>query len=77
MAVTSGGSELWASLNKFGYFDLRKDKKTKLMASSDTDFYIAGRYATRLSFVPDSSGQITGAVVNPGPWQQTGVRESD
>jgi L-aminopeptidase/D-esterase-like protein len=77
MTVTSDGGELWASLNKYGYFDLRKDKKTKLMALSDTDFYIAGRYATRLSFVPDSSGRMTSALVDPGPWQQTGVRNDD
>jgi L-aminopeptidase/D-esterase-like protein len=77
MTVTSDGRELWASLDKFGYFDVRKDRKTKLMALSEKDFYIAGRYATRLSFVHDSSGRTAGAVVNPGPWQQTGVRERD
>jgi hypothetical protein len=41
-----------------------------LIPLSNTDFYIDGRYGTRLTFVLDASGQATGAVINSGPWQQ-------
>lgn len=57
-----------------GFFDLRKDEAAPLIPISDSDFYIAGRYHTRLSFTRDAAGRVTGALVDPGPWQQTGVR---
>jgi hypothetical protein len=77
MTVTSADGQLWASLNKFGFFDLRKDNKTKLNTLSGSDFYIAGRYTMRLSFVRDRSGEVTGAGVDPGPWQQAGFRNGN
>jgi hypothetical protein len=77
MLVTAADGGLSATLGKFGYFDLPKEKSAKLIPLSDHDFYIEGRYATRLSFVSDPSGRISGAVVNPGPWQQAGTREGD
>jgi hypothetical protein len=77
MTVSVDDGQLSASLSKFGYFDLRKGDKSRLIPLSDTDFYIAGRYQTRLSFLRDSSGQVTGAMVNPGPWEQAGIRDSN
>lgn len=77
MTVTSADGQLWASLNKFGFFDLRDDRKTQLITLTDSDFYIAGRYKTRLSFVRDQSGEVSGAVIDPGPWQQAGLRNGN
>ena len=77
ITVSVVDGQLSASLSKVSFFDLGKDEKTKLVPLSDSDFYIAGRYATRLSFVRDSSGQVTGAIVNPGPWQQAGTRDAN
>ena len=74
MTVTFTDGQLWASLSKFGFFDLRKGDRSRLTPLSETDFYIAGRYKTRISFVRDSSGQVTGAVINSGTWAQTGAR---
>jgi L-aminopeptidase/D-esterase-like protein len=77
MTVTAADGQLSAKMDKFGYFDLRKGEPAKLIALSDSDFYIAGRYRTRLSFVRDGAGKVTGAMVNPGPWQQAGTRDGD
>jgi hypothetical protein len=77
MIVTAADGGLSAKLGKFGFFDLRKDEAAKLIPLSDTDFYVAGRYTTRLSFVRNAEGKVTGALVNPGPWQQAGTRDSN
>jgi hypothetical protein len=77
MTVTAADGQLSAKLNKFGFFDLGKDEPAKLIPLSDSDFYVPGRYMTRLSFIRDSSGKVTAAMVNPGPWQQAGTREGD
>ncbi len=77
LTVTAADGQLSAQLNKFGFFDLGKDAPVKLISLSDSNFYIAGRYMTRLSFVRDASGKVTGAMVDPGPWQQAGTRTGD
>ncbi|MBV8330933.1 MAG: hypothetical protein JOZ61_10770 [Verrucomicrobia bacterium] len=48
-----------------------------LESISATEFYIQSLYHTRIAFERDSSGKITQAVINPGRWQQRGIRESD
>ncbi|HYB43676.1 MAG TPA: P1 family peptidase [Candidatus Methylomirabilis sp.] len=56
------------------FFDLRPRQPVALRPLSERDFYVDGRYRTRLSFARDASGAVTGAVIDPGPWQQTGTR---
>jgi hypothetical protein len=77
LTVTAADGQLSAQLNKFSFFDLGKDAPVKLIPLSDSDFYVAGRYLTRLSFVRDAFGKVTAATVNPGPWQQAGTRDGD
>lgn len=77
ITVHAGGGKLSADLANVSFFDLRKNEAVPLIPISDSDFHIAGRYDTRLSFTRDGSGKVTGAFVNPGPWQQAGVREGD
>jgi L-aminopeptidase/D-esterase-like protein len=77
LTVTAADGQLSAKLDKFGFFDLGKDEPVKLIPLSDSEFYVAGRYMTRLSFVRDASGKVTAAMANPGPWQQAGAREGD
>jgi hypothetical protein len=74
VAVTDG--KLSATSGAW-FFDLRKGESVPLVPLSDSAFYIAGRYGTQLSFLRDTSGRVTGALVNPGPWQQAGIREGD
>ncbi len=40
---------------------------------SDTEFYVEGRYHTRIAFKV-VYGKATGAVVNPGRWEKVGTR---
>ena len=30
---------------------------------------------TQIAFTKDGSGRVTGVILNPGPWEQKGVRE--
>jgi hypothetical protein len=41
---------------------------------SDTEFFVPGRYHTRIVFTKDAAGKASGAVLNPGRWEQKGVR---
>jgi L-aminopeptidase/D-esterase-like protein len=77
LTVTAADGQLSAKLDKFGFFDLGKDEPVKLIPLSDSEFYVTGRYMTRLSFVRDPSGKVTAATLNPGPWQQAGARDGD
>jgi hypothetical protein len=55
------------------FFDLASDAATALVPMSDTDFYVNGRYKTRLSFTVDDGGKVKSAIVNPGRSQQVGT----
>lgn len=76
VTVSSADVKLSAT-SGVGFFDFRKNEAVPLIAMSDRDFYIAGRYGTRLSFSRDRAGKVIGATVDPGPWQQPGIREAD
>jgi hypothetical protein len=41
---------------------------------SDTEFYADGRSGTRIAFTVDAAGKVSGAVLNPGRWEQKGVK---
>ncbi len=43
-----------------------------LTAMSDTEFYLSGRYPVRITFQV-ADGNVTGAVLNPGRWEQASV----
>ena len=45
-----------------------------MAAKSSTEFYAADGGHTRIAFVRDAGGKVLGAVLNPGPRQQKGVR---
>ena len=75
VSVALSDGKLTATLRDIGFFDLRKDQAMRLLPMSNRDFYIDGRYHTRLSFSVDDAGKVTGATVNPGKWQQAGTRE--
>jgi len=50
-------------------------KPVVVIPVSATEFYAPGRYRTRIAFQMED-GKTTGAVLNPGPWQQTGIRST-
>jgi L-aminopeptidase/D-esterase-like protein len=59
------------------FFDLVPHRPVALESTSATEFYIQSIYHTRIAFERDASGKVTQALINPGRWQQRGIRESD
>jgi L-aminopeptidase/D-esterase-like protein len=55
-------------------FDFERSKPTPVLPLSDTEFYADGRSATRIAFTVDAAGKVSGAVLNPGRWEQKGVK---
>jgi hypothetical protein len=55
-------------------FDFDRSKPTSIFPLSDTEFYADGRSATRIAFTVDAAGKVSGAVLNPGRWEQKGVK---
>jgi L-aminopeptidase/D-esterase-like protein len=58
------------------FFDFRTGQSINLQAMSESDFWVTGIHRTCVSFAFDDSGKASGAVINPGYWQQLGVREA-
>lgn len=55
-------------------FGFEGAKPTVVRPLSDTEFYVPGRYPTRIAFTKDSAGKVVDAVLNPGRWEQRGTR---
>jgi L-aminopeptidase/D-esterase-like protein len=55
-------------------FDFDRSKATPVLPLSDTEFYADARSATRIAFTRDAAGRVSGAVLNPGRWEQKGVK---
>ena len=63
------GKLLVAATGRWAVLDFDKDKPVPLTATSDTEFRYDGGDHTRLAFVRDEHGKISGVVLNPGPWE--------
>jgi L-aminopeptidase/D-esterase-like protein len=55
-------------------FGFQGSTPTPVLPLSDTEFYADGRSATRIAFTVDAAGKVSGAVLNPGRWEQKGVK---
>ena len=55
-------------------FEFEPLKPTIVTPLSDTEFFVSGRYHTRIAFTKDATGKVVGAIVNPGRWEQRGIR---
>jgi L-aminopeptidase/D-esterase-like protein len=65
------------SVEAFGgrrVFDFEGGKPASVIPLSNTEFYVDGRFATRIVFTTDPTGKVSGAVLNPGRWEQGGVK---
>ena len=62
-ALTIAATGRWAVL------DFEKDKPVPVKAVSDTEFYAETGDHTRLAFVRDPTGEVSGVVLNPGAWE--------
>jgi hypothetical protein len=54
--------------------DFEEGHPVAVAAKSSAEFFVADGDHTRIAFVRDEGGKVSGAVLNPGPWQQTGAR---
>jgi L-aminopeptidase/D-esterase-like protein len=66
-------NRLWAEPT-MDFFDFRSGQAASLEPISQSEFYVDGTYRTRISFVGGDSGAVTSALINPGRWQQLGLR---
>ena len=57
-------------------FESEPSKPTIVTPLSDTEFYVSGQYHTRIAFTKDATGKVVGAILNPGRWEQRGVRSN-
>jgi hypothetical protein len=55
-------------------YEFERAKPRAVIALSETEFYVDGRYHTRIAFTRDAAGKVSGAILNPGRWQQKGGR---
>lgn len=55
-------------------FEFEVGKPIAVVPLSDSTFYVDGRYKTQIMFTTDAAGRVSGAVLNPGLWEQKGVR---
>jgi CubicO group peptidase (beta-lactamase class C family) len=54
--------------------DFENGRPVVAIAASGNEFYADGGDHTRIAFVRDQAGKVSGAVLNPGRWEQKGVR---
>ena len=54
--------------------DFEKGKPVVVTAASGSEFYVDCGDHTRIAFVRDQAGKVSGAVLNPGQWELKGVR---
>jgi hypothetical protein len=47
-----------------------KGKATPLVATSNNEFAVEDEDHTRIAFVRDTAGRVSGLILNPGPWEQ-------
>ena len=49
--------------------EFEKGKATPLVATSSNEFAVDDEDHTRIAFVRDAAGKVSGLVLNPGPWE--------
>jgi CubicO group peptidase (beta-lactamase class C family) len=70
----AAGKLMIESTGAWPILDFEQGKPVAVAAMSSTEFYVDNGDHTRIAFVRDSAGKVSGAVLNPGPRQQSGVR---
>jgi CubicO group peptidase (beta-lactamase class C family) len=58
-----------AATGKWAVLNFEKGKNILARPTSGSEFLVDDDDHTRLSFVRDQSGKVSGAILNPGPWQ--------
>jgi hypothetical protein len=71
---TKEGKLVIEAVGRRPLFEFAIGKPVAVVPLSDSKFYVDGRYHTQIMFTKDASGRVTNAVLNPGLWEQKGVR---
>jgi PDZ domain-containing protein len=50
--------------------EFEQGKATPLVATSSHEFTVDDEDHTRIAFVRDAAGKVSGLILNPGPWEQ-------
>ena len=50
--------------------EFEEGKATPLVATSSNEFIVNDEDHTRIAFVRDAAGKVSGLILNPGPWEQ-------
>ena len=57
-------------------YEFQSGRPIAVTALSNSEFFVQGRYHTRIAFTKDATGKVVGAVLNPGRWEQKGTKIS-
>ena len=63
-----------AATGKWAVLNFEKGKTILARPTSNNEFIVDDEDHTRLGFVRDTAGKISGAVLNPGHWQITATK---
>jgi hypothetical protein len=74
LRVKPEGGNLFVEAVGRRLFGFQGSTPTPALPLSDTEFYADDRSATRIAFTVDTAGKVSGAVLNPGRWEQRGVK---
>ncbi len=58
---------------RWSILDFDKGQPMPVAVRSNDEFYVESGDHTRIAFVRDAAGKVSGAVLNPGPWEQRGA----
>jgi L-aminopeptidase/D-esterase-like protein len=72
-----GGKLMVEATGALPVFEFARRRPVAVQPMADAEFYVEGRYHTRIAFTKDpTTGKISGAVLNPGRWEQKGIKIS-
>jgi hypothetical protein len=63
------GQLVISATGPWSVFEFEKDRPIPVKATSTTEFRVDGGDRTRLAFVTDATGKVSGLILNPGPWE--------
>lgn len=70
-----GGKLMVEATGALPVFEFARRRPVAVQSMGDAEFYFEGRYHTRIKFTKDpTTKKVSGAVLNPGRWQQMGVK---
>ncbi|MBR1284171.1 serine hydrolase [Bradyrhizobium sp. AUGA SZCCT0177] len=69
----AGGKLVVEATGTWSILDFDKGHATPVAVRSKDEFQVESGDHTRIAFVRDAAGKVSGAVLNPGPWEQRGA----